>query len=331
MFKTLWKILWISALGSIAFAIIVATLVAIFVPKEELDKARQEKEASDATEPPAIEPVPTPIQYKTVDWTQTPEEQGLKIGDWIVARGHPDALISAMRQFKGNLSELGNIDPISGDYHFETLPTDNVQVFELSYIESGSVGVIPPKSPLPPNIKIRSIVVFNIPDSTKHPAIKQFNLLRLHRLDAITDIIIGGQIERIGSPEEKDGHPRHVLYVEVQGGTFQLTASPEELTRTMEEAKANAVSIKQNFEQLKSQFAGWGFQHWNTMEYVQSKMHNPKSFEHVKTTFTSHKEEGYRIINMRYRGTNVLGAVVTNTIRVKVDLNGNIISVESHQ
>ena len=39
MLRKLWKILWISALSFIGFVIIVATLVSIFVPEEELEKA----------------------------------------------------------------------------------------------------------------------------------------------------------------------------------------------------------------------------------------------------------------------------------------------------
>ena len=327
MLRKVWKILWISTLSFIAFVIIVATLVHIFVPEDELKKAS----APETVEP--AEPEPPSIQYKTVDWTQTPEGQGLAVGDWIVARGHPDALISAMRTFKGHLHQLGSIDTSSGYYDLGTLRGNTVQVFELSYIENGSIGVIPAKSPIPPNIKIRSILVFNIPNSTQHSAIKQFNLLRLHRLDAITDIIISGRIKRIGASREKDGHLRQSLTLEDEGCTFQLTAAPEQIARAMEQAKANAAAVKQKFDQLRSQFLGWGFQlqHWNTSEYVQSRMHNPKSFKHVRTTFTTNEAESYRLINMKYRGTNVYNAVVTHTIRVKVTLDGKVIGVVSDQ
>ena len=78
MLRKLWKILWISTLSFIAFVIIVATLVHIFVPEEELKKAS----APETVEP--AEPEPPPVEYKPVDWTLTPEEQGLAVGDWIV-------------------------------------------------------------------------------------------------------------------------------------------------------------------------------------------------------------------------------------------------------
>ena len=325
MLRKVWKILWISTLSFIAFGIIVATLVHIFVPEEELKKAS----APETVEP--AEPEPPSIQYKTVDWTQTPEEQGLAVGDWIVARGHPDGLISAMRTFKGHLHQLGSIDTSSGYYHLEKLRNDTVQVFELSYIENGSIGVIPAKSPLPSNIKIRSILVFEIPNATQHSAITQFNLLRLHRLDAITDIIISGRIKRIGAPEEKDGHLRQGLTLEDELCTFQLIAAPGQIARAMEQAKASAAAVKQKYEELQSQFSAWHGGHKKTTAYIKNRMHNPKSFEHVRTVHTTHAEEGYRVITTTYRGTNMFGAIVTNTIRVKVTLDGNVIGVVSDQ
>ena len=329
MLRQLWKILWISFLCVIAFVIIVATLVHIFVPEDELKRASAPP--PETLEP--VEPPPLPIEYKTVDWTRTPEEQGLKVGDWITVQGHPDGLVGALRTFKGHLHDLGSIDPLSGDYFFSSPRSRNyvIDVFELNYTETGSISIAPAPSPLPSHIRIRSAMVFTISNPSQNSIFTQFNQLRLHGLDNITDISLRGQISRITSPEDKDGLPRQALWIENKGCIFQLTANPEEITRTMEQAKANAAAIVQEFEQLKSQFVGWGFQHWNTMEYVRSRMHNPKSFKHVRTTFTTHEADGYRLINMKYRGTNVYNAIVTNTIRVKVTLDGKVIGVVSNQ
>ena len=105
MLRKLWKILWIGTLGSIAFIVIVAVLVSIFVPEEELEKTSASTKTAAPPEPPLEEQVtelpPPLIEYKTVDWTRTPEEQGLKVGDWIVARGHPGGFSGALRVKKG--------------------------------------------------------------------------------------------------------------------------------------------------------------------------------------------------------------------------------------
>ena len=325
MLRKLWKILWISVASFIALFILLAIIGHIIGPPKTL------KEEPVTTEPTAPADPSPPIEYKIVDWTQTPEEQELKVGDWIAARGQADGLVGAFRKFKGHLSELGSIDPLSGDYYFETLRNDRVQVFELNYGEAGSIGLIPLPSPLPAEIKIRSIVVFSIPNPAQHPVLGPYNQLRLHGLKEVTDIVIGGKISRITAAEEKDGHLRQALWLEDRGATFQLTATPDEIDSAMEQAKANASAVVEKYEQLHSQFSAWHGGHKKTTAYIKNRMHNPKSFEHVRTLHSTNQEEGYRIITMTYRGTNIYNAVVTNTVQVKVDLNGNVMGVISNQ
>ena len=82
---------------------------------------------------------------------------------------------------------------------------------------------------------------------------------------------------------------------------------------------------------FRLQFSLWNGSHDKTVKYVKSKMHNPKSFEHVETQYIDYAENGFRVINMKYRGTNLNNAVVTQTIWVNVDLEGNITKVLKHQ
>ena len=332
MLRKLWKILWIGTLSSIAFIVIVAVLVSIFVPEEELEKASASTKTAAPPEPPPEEQVtelpPPLIEYKTVDWTRTPEEQGLKVGDWIVARGHPGGFSGALRVKKGENYDLLDIDIASGQYFLRSLPNATFQAFELSYFaDAGDVSIMATKSPLPPTIKTGGVIATGIPNHAQHPVITQLNLLTLHELAGVTEIIVSGQISRVSSPYEFEGYPRQSIRVDDIGCTLKLTATPEDLARAMEQAKANAAAVKQKFEQLQSQFSAWDGTHKNTTIFVKERLHNPKSFEHVKTTFITNEEKGFRIINMTYRGTNVYNAIVTNTIRVKVDLDGNVIGV----
>lgn len=82
---------------------------------------------------------------------------------------------------------------------------------------------------------------------------------------------------------------------------------------------------------FRLQFSVWNGSHDNTVKYVKSQMHNPKSFEHVETQYIDYAEKGFRTISMKYRGTNLNNAVVTQTIWVNVDLKGNITKVLKHQ
>jgi hypothetical protein len=77
---------------------------------------------------------------------------------------------------------------------------------------------------------------------------------------------------------------------------------------------------------INRQFSGWDGAHHNLERLVKDNMHDPGSFKHVETTYADMKS--YLIVQMRYRGNNMFGAKVLNTITAKVDLDGNILSVQ---
>ena len=60
-------------------------------------------------------------------------------------------------------------------------------------------------------------------------------------------------------------------------------------------------------------------------QYVQDRMNNPSSFEHVRTTHATYPDH-YTVI-LKYRGTNKFGAVVTEAVQADLDLKGNVISI----
>ena len=100
--------------------------------------------------------------------------------------------------------------------------------------------------------------------------------------------------------------------------------------------RQNAAAAKRDAkakidEDFKLQFSAWNGSHRKTVEYVKERMHNPKSFKHVETRYIDHAENGYRVIQMKYRGTNLYNAIVTNSIWVKVDLHGNVFEVIKNQ
>ncbi|MEL4308951.1 hypothetical protein [Joostella sp. CR20] len=70
----------------------------------------------------------------------------------------------------------------------------------------------------------------------------------------------------------------------------------------------------------KNCFSGWDGSHILLAKAIKNNMHNPDSFEHVDTQFKIQNDET-AIIIMKYRGTNSFGATVTNSQKVKVDMN----------
>lgn len=78
-------------------------------------------------------------------------------------------------------------------------------------------------------------------------------------------------------------------------------------------------------EKILKQFSSWDNSHKNLKRWIKDNMNDPKSFEHVKTTYTDKGD--YLLIYMNYRGKNSFGATVLQTTIAKVDLDGNILSV----
>jgi len=109
-----------------------------------------------------------------------------------------------------------------------------------------------------------------------------------------------------------------------------IDTSPKRMTSAEREAykaqRATQQSTKETRpDKIKKLFSVWDGSHRASVELIKEYMHNPDSFEHVHT---DRWDEGDHIsVITTYRGTNMLGGVVKNTLKTKIDLDGNIIGV----
>jgi len=78
-------------------------------------------------------------------------------------------------------------------------------------------------------------------------------------------------------------------------------------------------------EEIEKQFSGWDGSHFELTEYIKDNMNNPKSYEHVETVYVDNDD--FLIVATKFRGENAFGGTVINTVRAKVDLNGNILEI----
>lgn len=78
------------------------------------------------------------------------------------------------------------------------------------------------------------------------------------------------------------------------------------------ETKAEARTKK-----VKEQFGWWG--NWVLTEMIKMSMNDPKSFEHVKTTYIDYGT--HLMVTTTFRGKNGFGGVVKQRVVAKVDLN----------
>jgi len=87
---------------------------------------------------------------------------------------------------------------------------------------------------------------------------------------------------------------------------------------------------KYDYFAVMDQFSRWDGSHAATSAFIKRSMHDPDSFKHVETKFNiqSHNSPPDMIVLTKFRGTNVLGAVVTDTVKVRVDLQtGQVLGV----
>lgn len=80
-------------------------------------------------------------------------------------------------------------------------------------------------------------------------------------------------------------------------------------------------------ESVKGQFSPWDGSHIATKAAIKARMHNPDSFEHVKTTYFDNGSGNGLTIQTVFRGTNSFGAIVMNVAIAKVDDTGAVLSL----
>jgi hypothetical protein len=82
-------------------------------------------------------------------------------------------------------------------------------------------------------------------------------------------------------------------------------------------------------QKLESQFSSWNGSHLSLTRYIKERMNDPDSFEHDETRYIDKGD--HLIIITSFRGKNAFGGVVRSTTMAKVDLDGNVLEILSHE
>ncbi|WP_395043652.1 hypothetical protein [Flavobacterium sp.] len=92
-------------------------------------------------------------------------------------------------------------------------------------------------------------------------------------------------------------------------------------------AKQQEANEKRKKEFEEKCLDGWDGSHTELVRMRKKTMGNPKSFEHVETTYRLFGD--YAVVYMKYRGENSFGAVILTSLTAKVSLEDcSVISVE---
>jgi predicted RNA-binding Zn-ribbon protein involved in translation (DUF1610 family) len=78
-------------------------------------------------------------------------------------------------------------------------------------------------------------------------------------------------------------------------------------------------------ERLEGGFSAWDGSHRGLTALIKKTMNDPKSYEHVETTYGDKGD--HLIVKTTFRGKNAFGGVVANWVMAKTDLDGNVIEV----
>ncbi len=79
-------------------------------------------------------------------------------------------------------------------------------------------------------------------------------------------------------------------------------------------------------DKIERQFSAWDGSHQNLVRVVKEAMHDPDSFDHLKTVYWDKGDK--LVVKMDFRGKNTFGALVKNTVYAETDLEGNILSIQ---
>lgn len=117
---------------------------------------------------------------------------------------------------------------------------------------------------------------------------------------------------------------------------YQKAKQERDTYEAGERAKMAEIEAKQKAEQdarlaatrqkrIESGFSAWNGSHIALTRIIKKSMNDPKSFEHVETSYGDRGD--YLVVKTTFRGKNAFGGVVLNWITAKCDLDGNVMEV----
>ena len=117
---------------------------------------------------------------------------------------------------------------------------------------------------------------------------------------------------------------KDAFYAEERARLAQIEAT-QKAARDAQLAVQKSQQEKQRQEQIDKGFSAWNGSHLELTKYIKTIMNDPKSYEHVKTTYSDQGDS--LIVRATFRGKNAFGGVVVNWISAKCSIDGTIIEI----
>lgn len=106
------------------------------------------------------------------------------------------------------------------------------------------------------------------------------------------------------------------MYFFDSGSPTRTTAPVAQVAKTPEELRKDRIG---------GGFSAWDGSHRALEAVIKKGMHDPKSYEHVETTYSDKGD--YLIVLTKFRGKNAFGGVILNAVKAKCSLDGQVLEI----
>lgn len=83
--------------------------------------------------------------------------------------------------------------------------------------------------------------------------------------------------------------------------------------------------VEQRNKLIEEQFSVWDGSHIKLTRLIKDSMNDPKSYEHVETLYWD--LDDYIVVSTTFRGSNAFGAIIKNSIKAKISIDGENIEI----
>ena len=91
----------------------------------------------------------------------------------------------------------------------------------------------------------------------------------------------------------------------------------------IQKAKDDSILLRKS--KIEENFSAWDGSHIGLTRFVKNNMNDPDSFDHIETRYFDNGD--HLVVTMRFRGANVYGGKVINTIMAKVSIDGDVLEI----
>jgi len=138
---------------------------------------------------------------------------------------------------------------------------------------------------------------------------------------------IRGELRAIPAAEYEKNRVLYAQLVSLNPGNAQYEAK---LAHYADKQAAADLLIKTRAERtelISRGFSAWDGSHIRLERAVKKSMNDPDSYEHAETRYFDRGD--HLVVHTTFRGKNAFGGVVMQTVKAKVDLDGEVIQVLS--